>query len=77
MINPSKRPLPTQPTQETNIQAPSGIQTRDPSSQAAAELHLRLHGQQIGEQKQYTGYYIHKYPTNFLPDESQQLIHSK
>jgi hypothetical protein len=76
MINPTKSPLPTQ-TQETNIHALSGIQTRDPSSQAAAELRLRPHDQQIGEQKKYTGYYIHKYQTNFLPDGSQHLIHSK
>jgi len=76
MINPTKRPLPTQ-TQETNIHALSGIQNRDPSNQAAAELRLRPHGQQIGEQKKYIGHYIHKYQTNFLPDESQQLIHSK
>ena len=76
MISQTKRYLPTQ-TQEINIHALSAIQNRDPSSQAAAELRLRPHGQQIGQQKKYIGYYIQKYQTNFLPDESQQLIHSK
>jgi hypothetical protein len=31
-------------TQETNIHVPSGIRTRDPSNQAAAELRLRPRG---------------------------------
>jgi hypothetical protein len=31
-------------TQQTNIHAPSGIRTRDPSNKAAADLHLRWCG---------------------------------
>ena len=34
----------TQQTHETNIHAPSGIQTRDPSKRTAADLRLRPHG---------------------------------
>jgi hypothetical protein len=46
VISPSQRPLPTYniETQETNIHALSGIRTRDPSNQAAADLRLRPRG---------------------------------
>ena len=43
VISPSQRPLPdnTQRSQETNIHAPSGIRTRNPSKRAAADPNLR------------------------------------
>ena len=43
MISPSQRPLPdnTQPSQQTNIHAPSGIRTHDLSRRAAVDLRLR------------------------------------
>jgi hypothetical protein len=46
-INPSQRPLPdnTQHTQETDIPALSGIRTRDPMMQAAADPRFIPHGQ--------------------------------
>jgi len=46
VINPSHRPLHTQDTQteETNIHAPFATGTRDPSSQATADLRLRPRG---------------------------------
>jgi hypothetical protein len=34
----------TQQAQETTVHALSGIRTRDPTTRAAADLHLRLHG---------------------------------
>ena len=42
-IGPSQRPLPdnTQHLQETDIHAPGGIRTRNPSKRAAADLRLR------------------------------------
>ena len=46
VISLSQRPLPTQHTRVTNIHAPSRIRTRNPSSQAAADLRLRPHGYQ-------------------------------
>jgi hypothetical protein len=41
-----QRPLPdsTQHSQETDIHAPCGIRTHDPSKQAAEDLRLRSHG---------------------------------
>jgi hypothetical protein len=44
VIRSSQRPLPTQQTQDTNIRALSRFRTRDPSSQAAADVSLRPHG---------------------------------
>jgi len=46
MISPSQRPLPdnTQHSQHTNIQALSGIRTRDRSRRAAVDLRLRPRG---------------------------------
>jgi hypothetical protein len=46
---PVAKPLPTQDNttykqKETNIHVPSGIRTRDPSNQAAADLRLRPRG---------------------------------
>jgi len=38
----------THQTQETNISALIGIQTRDSSNQATADLRLRRHGRQDG-----------------------------
>jgi hypothetical protein len=47
LINPSWRPLLTQhKTNTRDNHALCGIRTRDPSNQAAADLHLRPHGQQ-------------------------------
>ena len=40
MISPSQRPLPDN-TQQTNIHAPGGIRTRNPSRRAAADSRLR------------------------------------
>ena len=47
MISPTQRLLPdnTQHTQETNVHAPGGIQTHNPSRQAAADPRLRPRGQ--------------------------------
>jgi hypothetical protein len=44
VTSPSQRPLHNIETQQANIHAPSGIQTRDPSNQAAADLRLRPRG---------------------------------
>jgi hypothetical protein len=46
MISSSQRPLPdnTQQAQQTEIHAPGGIRTRNPSKRAAADLRLRLRG---------------------------------
>jgi hypothetical protein len=46
VISPPQRPLPDkiQNLQQTDIHANGGIQTRSPSSQAAAELRLRPYG---------------------------------
>ena len=46
MIDPSYRPLPdnTQHSQQTNIHAPCGIRTRNPSKRAAADPGLRPRG---------------------------------
>jgi hypothetical protein len=44
VISCSQRLLPTQQTTETNIHALSGIQTCDPSNQAAEDICLRPHG---------------------------------
>ena len=46
MIGPSRRPLTgnTQQSQETDIQVPGGIQTRNPSNRAAANPCHRLRG---------------------------------
>ena len=46
VISSSQRPLPdnTQHSQQTNIHAPSGIRTYNPSRRAAADLHLRPRG---------------------------------
>jgi hypothetical protein len=45
LVRPSQRPLTAQENttyrHETNIRAPNGIRTRDPSNQAAEDLHLR------------------------------------
>ena len=43
VISPAQRPLPhnTQHSQETDIHAPGGIQTRNPSKQPAADRGLR------------------------------------
>ena len=46
VISPSQRPLPdnTQHSQQTNIHAPGGIRTHDPSRRAAVDLRLRPRG---------------------------------
>ena len=46
VISPSQRPLPEnkQHSQDTGIDAPGGIRTRNPSKQAAADPSLRLRG---------------------------------
>ena len=46
MISPLQRPLPgnTQHSQQTNIHAPDGIRTHNPSRQAAEDLRLRPRG---------------------------------
>ena len=46
MISPSQRPLPnnTQHSQQTNIHAPGGIRTHNPSRRAAKDLRLRPRG---------------------------------
>ena len=46
VMSSSLMPLPTQQTQETNVHALSGIRTRDPSDQVAADL--RPHGHREG-----------------------------
>jgi len=44
MISSSQTPLPTQQTQQMNINALSGIRNRDPTNQASTVLHLRPYG---------------------------------
>jgi len=44
VISSSQRPLNTQQAQKTKIPAHSGIRTRDPNNQAAADFGFRPHG---------------------------------
>ena len=50
VISPTQRPLPdnTQHSQQTDIHAPSGIRTHNPSKQAAADPRLRPRGHWTG-----------------------------
>jgi len=57
VIRSSHRPLPAQQTQQTHIQAYSGVLTRDLTNQAAVDLSLRPHGRRnqlyLKEQDKY------------------------
>ena len=44
VVGPSQKPEKTQHSEEADLNAPGGIQTRNPSKSATADPHLRLLG---------------------------------